>query len=51
MKWPWSRPEVRSSSYTDQIVSRMIASAGGASDGGALAAIEVAARWWGSGFG
>ena len=49
MKWPWSRPEVRSSSYTDQVVAAIMASASGASDGSALAAIETAARWWGLG--
>ena len=42
------RPEVRES-YTDQVVARIMASANGASDGRALAAIETAARWWGSG--
>ena len=51
MKWPWRRPEVRSSSsnYTEQIVARIMASASGSGDGGALGAIETAARWWGSG--
>ena len=49
MKWPRRRPEVRSSSYSDLIVSRLVAAASGAGDGGALAAIEVAARWWGLG--
>ena len=49
MKWPWSRLEVRSSNYTDQVIAQIMASATGASDGGALAAIETAARWWGSG--
>ena len=49
LKWPWRRPEVRSANYTDQIVAQLLASASGASDGGALAAIETAARWWGSG--
>ena len=48
VKWPWSRPEVRES-YTDQVISRIMASASGASDGGSLAAIETAARWWGLG--
>ena len=42
------RAEVRES-YTDTVVARIMASANGASDGGALAAIETAARWWGSG--
>ena len=28
MKWPWSRPEVRES-YTDQVISRIMASASG----------------------
>ena len=37
------RPEVRES-YADQVVSRIIASAGESSDGRALAAIETAAR-------
>ena len=41
-------PELRES-YTDAVVARIIASASGASDGGALAAIENAARWWGLG--
>ena len=49
MKWPWSRPEVRSSSYADKIVSQILSSASGAGDGGALAAIEASARLWGSG--
>ena len=50
MRWPpWARPEVRSSSYTDQVISQILASATGASDGGALAAIETAARWYGLG--
>ena len=42
------RPEVRES-YADQVVSRLLAASAGAGDGGALAAIETAARWWGSG--
>ena len=49
MKWPWSRPEVRSSSYTDKIVSRLLSSASGASDGGALGSLETASRLWGAG--
>ena len=49
MKWPWSKPEVRSSSYTEQIVSQIMASASGAGNGAALAAVETAARLWGSG--
>ena len=49
MKWPWSRPEIRSSSYTDQVLSQIMSHASGASDGSALAAIETCARWWGSG--
>ena len=42
------KPEVRES-YTDTVVARLIASAGASSDGRALAAIEVASRWWGLG--
>ena len=50
MKWPWSRPEIRNSNYTEEIVSRLFSAASGATgDGGALGAIETAARWWGSG--
>ena len=48
MKWSWRKPEVRES-YTDQVVARIMASASGASDGRALAAIETASRIWGSG--
>ena len=40
---------MRSSSYTDQVISQILSSASGASDGGALAAIETSARLWGSG--
>ena len=40
--------EIRES-YTNQIVARIMASASGASDGRALAAIETASRVWGSG--
>ena len=44
------RREVRESSYTDMVVARIMASASaGVGDGGALAALEVAARVWGSG--
>ena len=42
------RAEVRES-YTDAVIARIMASASAASDGSALAAIETAARWWGSG--
>ena len=49
MNWPWRRPEVRSS-YTEQIVSRLVAAASGATgDGAALSAVETSARWWGMG--
>ena len=41
-------PEVRES-YTDQVISRIMASASGASDGGALAVIEASCRYWGAG--
>ena len=44
------RPEVRES-FTDTVISRLVASASGVGDGSALAAIETAARWWGSGLG
>ena len=49
MRWPWRRPEVRSSSYTDQVVARLIASASGASGGSLLAVVETAARLWAAG--
>ena len=49
MRWPWSKPEVRSSSYTDQVIARIMASAGAESDGSALAALETASRIWGAG--
>ena len=49
--WPWGRPEVRSANYTEQVVSRLHAAASAKGDGGALGAIETAARWWGAGLG
>ena len=48
MRWPWSRPETRES-YTDQVISRIMASAIGSSDGKALGVSEACARWWSSG--
>ena len=42
------RPEVRAS-YTDQVVARLVAASSGVGDGGALAAIETSAKWWGFG--
>ena len=42
------RAEVRES-YTDTVIARLVAASSGVGDGGALAAIETAARWWGSG--
>ena len=41
--------EVRERSYTDTVIARLVAASAGAGDGGALAAIETAARWWGLG--
>ena len=49
MKWPWSRSEIRTSNYTDQVIARIMASAGAESDGSALAALETASRIWGAG--
>ena len=47
--WPWHKPEVRSANYTDQVIAQILASASGASESGALAAVEASARLWGSG--
>ena len=49
MRWPWRRPEVRSSSYADQVVARLVAAASGVGDGSALAVAETAARLWAAG--
>ena len=46
---PRPKVEVRES-YTDLVLNRLFSAAYGAGDGGgSLAAIETAARWWGSG--
>ena len=47
MRW-WRRPEARES-YTEQVVARIMASAGAASDGSSLAVVETAARLWSAG--
>ena len=48
--WPWRRTEVRASeSYTDLVVSRLLAAASGVGDGSALAVAETAARLWAAG--
>ena len=49
MKWPWRTAGSAAANYTDQVIAQIMASASGASDGSALAAIETAARWWGAG--
>ena len=47
MKWPWSRPEIRSSSYTDLVVQARIDSASGTTSSvRAIAALEVASGLW-----
>ena len=48
MKWPWSsRPEIRSSSYTDLIIAGLEARADGStSNVRALAALEIAGGLW-----
>ena len=48
LQLPRRRAEVRES-YTDTVIARLVAASTGAGDGGALAAIETASRWWGSG--
>ena len=52
MKWPWSKPEKRASSFTDEIVSRILdrASASTAGDPGALWALECAANFYSRAF-
>ena len=46
MKWPWSRPEIRSSNYTDLVVASLFDAATGANGSTAIAAIESAAGLW-----
>ena len=46
---PPRRPVEVRESYTDTVVARLISAASGSGEGGALAAIETASRWWGSG--
>ena len=48
MKWPWQRPETRSSDYTNQIINSLMAAASGGGDGRGLAVVEVASRLWGA---
>ena len=47
MRWPWSRPEIRESDYTSQIVGQFLSRAVGSGDG-SLAALEICSRWWGA---
>lgn len=47
MRWPWSRPEIRSSSYTDQVLLAAVSAAEGAShvgDSRHTAALETVCR-------
>ena len=47
MRWPWSRPEIRSSSFTDLVLTaQSYAAAGTTSSVRALAALEVASGLW-----
>ena len=52
MKWPWSKPEKRASSFTDEIVARILdrASASTPGDPGALWALECAANFYSRAF-
>ena len=46
MKWPWAKPEIRSSGYTDLVVASLFDAATGANGSTAIAAIESAAGLW-----
>ena len=46
---PPRRPVEVRESFTDTVIARLVAASAGVGDGGALAAIETAARWWGFG--
>lgn len=48
MRWPWSKPETRQTSYTDALVSLIQSRAGGTAPGdpSAIAALETAAGLW-----
>ena len=47
MRWPWARPEIRSSSYTDLVVQARLDSASGTTSSvRAIAALEVASGLW-----
>ena len=43
------RPVEVRESYTDTVLAHLVAASAGVGDGGALAAIETSARWWGAG--
>ena len=44
--WPWRRPEVRSSNFTEQVLASLMSSASGGHGATAISAVEVAAGWW-----
>ena len=47
MNWPWSKPEIRSSGYTDLVIAGLEARADGStSSGRTIAALEVASGLW-----
>ena len=47
MNWPWAKPEIRSSGYTDLIIAGLEARADGStSSARAIAAVEVASGMW-----
>ena len=49
-KLPRPRPKVEvRESYTETVIARMVAASAGVGDGGALAALETSAKWWGLG--
>ncbi len=52
MRWPWSKPETRSGSYTDALVDLIQSRAGGSTPGdpSAIAALETAAGLWARSF-
>ncbi len=52
MRWPWSKPETRQASYSDEVVKAIIAASGGSTPGdpSAIGALETCASMWARAF-
>ena len=48
--WPFNRPELRDSNYTDVVTQGLLSQASGEVTAGLTSAVEICSGWWGRAF-